>query len=163
MTDDRCPACGAPVSGREGCQALMDEVQARAYTDPRFGATFNLGFDAYCMQHPEEYGLSAKSYAAHLTRLCCGGERGGEEAIYRAINAWLSTNPPLDKPPLLATRGQMTIADLAPARDASEHNRLAREWAASVWQAYASQHDLARRWIELALSTAGAKHHPHRR
>jgi len=95
MSDDRCPACGATVSGgREGCQALMDDIQARAYSNPAFAATFNLGFDAYCMQHPEKYCVSAKSYAAHLTRLCCGVERGGEDSIYRAINRWLSGNPP---------------------------------------------------------------------
>jgi hypothetical protein len=154
MSDDRCPDCGAPVSGgREGCQALMNEVQAKAYQNPAYGATFDLGFDAYCMQHPEKYGVSAKSYAAHLTRLCCGVERGGEPAIYKAINRWLSTNPAIIKPGLLAARGRMTIADLAPARDVSEHNRLAQEWADDVWQAYASQHDLAHRWIEAALET----------
>jgi hypothetical protein len=159
MSDDRCPACGAPVSGgRGGCQALMNDIQARAYTNSVYGATFKLGFDAYCMQHPEEYGLSAKSYAAHLTRLCCGVERGGEEAIYRAINRWLSANPTLEKPELLTFRGKMTVVDVIAASDPAGHHRLTREWAASVWEAYASQHDLARNWIDLALNRPAAKH-----
>lgn len=154
MSDDRCPECGAPVSGgREGCQALMDTVQARAYTDPAYAATFDLGFDAYCMQHPEKYGVSAKSYAAHLTRLCCGVERGGEPAIYRAINRWLSDNPAIDKPELPAERGRMTVADVASARDAHEHRQLVRQWAAEVWRAYERQHELAHGWIEVALGT----------
>ena len=152
MSGDRCPECGAPVEGgRAGCQALMNAIQAKAYSDPAYGATFDLGFDAYCMQHPEKYGVSAKSYAAHLTRLCCGVERGGDPAIYRAINRWLSTNPAIDKPELLAERGRMTTADVAAARGAAEHVRLVREWAAEVWRAYASQHALAHGWIEMAL------------
>jgi hypothetical protein len=130
----------------------MDEIQAKAYQNPAYGATFDLGFDAYCMQHPEKYGVSAKSYAAHLTRLCCGVERGGEQAIYKAINRWLSTNPKIDKPELLVERGRMTVADVAGANDPVEHKRLVREWAADVWEAYTSQHDLAHRWIDIALN-----------
>lgn len=132
----------------------MDAVQARGYQDLAYAATFDLGFDAYCMQHPEQYGVSAKSYAAHLTRLCCGVERDGAPAIYRAINRWLSANPPLVKPDLLVGRGRLTIADVAGAPDAAEHRRRVREWAAGVWEAYQPQHDLAHRWIEAAL---GAK------
>jgi len=158
MSDSRCAECGAPVDGGStGCQALMDMVQARAYSDPGYAETFDLGFDAYCMQHPEKYGVSAKSYAAHLTRLCCGVERGGEPAVYKDINRWLSTNPSIIKPYLLAGRGWMTVADVVTASDAAEHRRLVKEWAAEVWRAYESQHELAHQWIDMALHTAGSK------
>ena len=67
-----CPACGAVVAGgRAGCQAVFDELTARAYADLAYASTRNLAFDAYCLQHLETYCHSAKSYAAHLTRLCC--------------------------------------------------------------------------------------------
>jgi hypothetical protein len=162
--DDHCPACGAPVAGgRDGCQVLMTEIQAGAYGKPGYASTYDLAFDAYCMQHPETYCVSAKSYAAHLTRLCCGVERGGGPAVYRAINRWLSGPAPIDKPPVLPQRGQMTVADVGAAHSAAEHNALAREWAASVWAAYAHQHDLARQWIELALTSARTERYAGRR
>ncbi|GAC1654933.1 MAG: hypothetical protein NVS4B8_30120 [Herpetosiphon sp.] len=49
-----------------------------AFDDLRYAAVRNCAFDAYCMQHIEPYCHSAKSYAAHLTRLCCGIEYGGD-------------------------------------------------------------------------------------
>jgi hypothetical protein len=162
--DDHCPACGAKIAGgREGCQALMNDLQAKAYGDPGYAATFDLAFDAYCMQHPEEYCVSAKSYAAHLTRLCCGVERGGDQAVYHAINRWLSGPAPIDKPDVLTSRGGMTVVDLDAARDAQEHTSLAREWAANVWAVYASQHALARQWIDLAFNTARTERRAGRR
>jgi hypothetical protein len=51
---------------------------ARAYTDPAYATLRDLAFDAYYMQHVERYGRSAKSYAAHLARLCCGLEHHGD-------------------------------------------------------------------------------------
>ena len=146
-----CPACGAPVAGgRAGCQAVYDSLSVSG----GLGTLRDLAFDAYCMQHPDTYCRSAKSYAAHLTRLCCGIEHGGEPKVYRAIQSWLNGAVPLVKPPVLAQRGAKTIADLQAAGSPADAAGLARAWAEDVWQAYASQHDLARGWIQLAL-TAG--------
>ncbi|MEA2599168.1 MAG: hypothetical protein QOF89_160 [Acidobacteriota bacterium] len=151
MSEDRCPDCGAAVpGGRAGCQALMDEIQARAYGDLEVAANRDLAFDAYCMQHPERYCHSAKSYAAHLTRLCCGVEHGGNPRVYEAIQRWLNGSPPLEKPEIPRHLGQRTVKDLESA--AGEHARLVRDWAGSVWEAYAAQHELARGWIQAALS-----------
>ena len=140
------------MGGRAGCQALMDEIGARAYGDPAYAATHNLAFDAYCMQHVDRYCRSAKSYAAHLTRLCCGLEQSGNPKIYAAVQKWLNGTVELEKPPILSHRGPMTVADVRAARNAEEHTRLVRDWAASVWKAYTTQHDLARNWIQSALS-----------
>jgi hypothetical protein len=153
MSEDRCPDCGASVrGGRAGCQALWDEISAHAYRDPSYAATHALAFDAYCMQHPERYCRSAKSYAAHLTRLCCGWEQGGDPKIYAAIQKWLNGTVAIEKPEAPGYRGQMTVADLRAARQMDEHTRLVHSWAESVWAAYTSQHDLARNWIQAALS-----------
>jgi Family of unknown function (DUF5946) len=152
-SDDRCPDCGAIVrGGRAGCQALFDELNAQALTDSRYAAVRDLAFDAYCMQHPDRYCRSAKSYAAHLTRLCCGIEYNGDPAIYAAIQKWLNGKRELTKPDVLSNRGRITVVDVRAARDAEEHKRLVREWAESVWRAYSTQHDLARAWIRAALS-----------
>ncbi|MDT4954706.1 MAG: hypothetical protein QOJ02_2844 [Acidobacteriota bacterium] len=153
INEERCPACGASVSGgRAGCQALFDALTAQSYSDPLYAAVYSLALDAYCMQHPESYGHSAKSYAAHLMRLCCGLEHDGDHKVYEAIQKWLNGAPAVEKPEVPGFRGKMTVADLTAARNAEEHEKLVREWAGSVWAAYATQHDIARNWITAALS-----------
>jgi hypothetical protein len=151
LTTAHCSDCGAPVAGgRAGCQALYDEQATPG--GPGLGALRDLAFDAYCMQHPDTYCRSAKSYAAHLTRLCCGVEHGGDPKIYRAIQRWLNGAVALEKPEVLSRRGRKTVADLPGAGNPQEMQRLARAWAADVWEAYISQHELAREWIRVALS-----------
>lgn len=157
MSADPCPECGAAAGGRAGCQALWDEIAARAYTDLAYTATHDLAFDAYCMQHPGTYCVSAKSYAAHLTRLCCGVEHGGDRQAYAAINRWLNGRVPLEKSDVLRERGSLTVASLQSARDADEHRQRVQAWAADVWAAYSSQHDLARRWVRSVLSAHAAR------
>jgi hypothetical protein len=153
MNEEQCPACGALVGGgRAGCQALFDELMLRAYSDLLYAATYPLALDAYCMQHPESYGHSAKSYAAHLMRLCCGLEHGGDHKVHEAIQKWLNGAAAVEKPEVPGFRGTLTVADLPTACNASEHTKLVREWAESVWAAYAAQHDIARNWIKHALS-----------
>jgi Family of unknown function (DUF5946) len=72
-----CPECGALIDGgRADCQVLFDELSAQAYADLQYAASQTLAFDTYCMQHVDPYCRSAKSCAAHLTRLCCGLEYG---------------------------------------------------------------------------------------
>lgn len=151
-----CPDCGAPVAGREACQALWDEISLRAYTNLAYARVRDLGFDAYCMQHPR-YTLSAKSYAAHLTRLCCGLEFNADPAVYAAIRRWLDGRLNLTKPAPPDSVGNVTVADLHPMRDGEEHIRLVYAWANNVWAAYASQHALAREWIRLAQVGKGIR------
>src|SRR5579864_5713796 len=96
---ETCPSCGARVAGGSaGCQALFNELGARSYNNPGYAAVHELLVDTYCLQHPELYCHSAKSYAAHLTRMCCGIERGGDRKIYRAIHIWLSSPGEIEKP-----------------------------------------------------------------
>jgi hypothetical protein len=144
------------AGGRAGCQALMDELTARAYGDLRYAAVQTLAFDTYCMQHAQRYCVSAKSYAAHLTRLCCGLEYGGDLQVYAAIQKWLNGPARTEKPRVLGDFGPMTVADVRAADsraagDVEAYKRLVRQWAESVWSAYASQHELAHQWIQAAL------------
>jgi hypothetical protein len=78
-------------------------------------------------------------------------ERDGDPIVYAAIQRWLNGPIALDRPAVLAQRGDITIVSLLPARTPEELARLMSEWAASVWATYASQHELARHWIALAL------------
>ena len=151
-----CPSCGAPLGGRDGCQAQFDELSARAWESPLRGAMHNMVVDAYAMQHPEEYCVSAKSYAAHLTGLCCGLEHPGDTKLYWQIGRWLDGPSSIVKPAVLEIRGRQHIATVRLATD-KEYQAAVRQWAASVWTAYESQHYLARGWLaEAARGEFGA-------
>lgn len=157
MSEDKCPDCGASViGGRAGCQALFDEVTLEAYSDLRYAAVRDLAFDTYCMQYLDRYCRSAKSYAAHLTRLCCGLEHDGNPALYAAIQKWLNGAVSIEKPETLPYLGSITIAEVRAARTVEEHKKLVRVWAENVWEAYAAQHDVTRAWIRTAVSGKNA-------
>ena len=149
---EACPACGTRAAGRAGCQALFDELGALAWSDPRCAAVHNLAVDTYAMQHPEEYCKSAKSYAAHLTGLCCALEFGGEPNLYWAIPRWLDGTVQLDKPAVLPARGTMTVADVHAAAGGDAYVERVRAWAGDVWKAYATQQELARAWMQAAIA-----------
>jgi hypothetical protein len=142
-----CPSCGAPLGGRAGCQAAFDELSASAWSSPVRAAVHNLIVDSYAMQHPEEYGRSAKSYAAHLCGLCCGIEHAGDRKLYWSIARWLDGRREIAKPPLLRVRGEKTIADVAAIGVDEAFAEAVRAWARSVWNAYFSQHPLAHEWL----------------
>jgi hypothetical protein len=150
--EDRCPDCGAAVAGeRDGCQALWIELGARAYIDIRYAPSRDLAFDAYCMQHLDTYCRSGKSYAAHLTRLCCGLEHAGAHTVYFAIQRWLNDISSITRPEPPAHRGTLTVADALPAGDVEAYRMLVQAWAGDVWEAYSSQHELAHSWIQTAM------------
>jgi Family of unknown function (DUF5946) len=120
----------APIAARRwpagaGCQALYDALAVPGAGALGLSARRDLALDAYCMQHPDTYCRSAKSYAAHLTRLCCGIEYGGDLQVYRAIQRWLNGAVPLEKSEVLSARGQMTVSDLQAVASPPELERLA--------------------------------------
>ena len=140
------------ADGRDGCQSVFDELTAHTYADLAYASVRDLAFDTYCMQHLETYCRSAKSYAAHLTRFCCGLKYSGDPRIYEAIQRWLNGSVKIEKPHVLSQLGIMTVMDVRDAPDAVEHIRLVRAWAANVWEAYRSQHEVAHAWIRAALA-----------
>ncbi len=145
-----CPLCGAAAGGRAGCRALFSELTARAWESPQRGAVHNLVVDSYCMQHPEEYGRSAKSYMAHLAGLCCGVEFAGEPQLYWGIARSLNGDARLEKPALIRRRGSITVRDVVAddARMTGEFAERVRTWSRDVWAAYEPQHQLARQWLQ---------------
>jgi hypothetical protein len=151
---DRCPSCTAPLGGRDGCQAEFDRLNALAWTSPARAGVHNLVVDAYAMQHPEEYGKSPKSYIAHLTALAFAAEHAGDPRDYWKIARALEGRVTLDKPPLITSRGAMTIADVGAAASDQEHQERVHLWGRAVWDAYRDQHTLARQWLEMALRSA---------
>ena len=149
-----CPSCGSLLGGRSGCQATFDELNANAWTSQSRASMHNLVVDTYAMQHTEEYGQSAKSYIAHLTRLCCAVDAPGDQALYWSVARWLDGTQQLPRPSDLASRGKMTIADIQEVAPEDEYPDLVRQWARDVWTAYADQHANARQWLEMARVSA---------
>ena len=88
----------------------------------RFARYHRIVVDVYAMQHPERYGRSAKSFAAHLT-----------------------------KPPLPPSYGVVTIRELVDAEDPVSNGDVLHLWARSTWDAYVSLHATARFWIAASL------------
>ena len=144
-----CSGCGlVAAGGADGCQAIFDDESARQYGDQRFAARRRMVVDAYCLQHPERYCVSAVSLAAHLTGLCIAMEHRGREAeLNAAIQRWLSRRPELAKPPLPAARGPLTIAAVRAATDLNDHRAAVDGWARGTWEAYAALHPVARAWV----------------
>jgi len=96
-----CASCGIAVAGgSEGCQRLFESIGLREYEDMRFARYHRIVVDVYAMQHPDRYGRSAKSFAAHLTGLCTWLENEQRApSVNAAVQRWLSGPSPIVKPP----------------------------------------------------------------
>src|SRR4029453_1073717 len=98
-----CECCGAALGGLDACVAAMQQMLVQAQQDARYAGVYRLAFDAFCMQHPERHGVSAKAYAAHLMGLCHGIEHADRPNQYWSIPKWLNRPRHLEKPPLLSS------------------------------------------------------------
>lgn len=153
---EACISCGLVVAGgTEGCQRLFEAIGLREYEDMRFARYHRIVVDVYAMQHPDRYGRSAKSFAAHLTGLCAWLEdEGVAQSVNAAVQRWLSGPSPIARPSLPPSYGVLTIGDLVDADDPLHYGEALRSWARSTWNAYASLHVTARAWIAASLSHA---------
>ncbi len=153
----RCLGCGLLVQGgTSGCQAMMDELLARDFSDVTYFRYHRMFVDIYCLQHPDPYCLSAKSLAAHLTGLCWFIDNGRSRAVgSESLRRWLNGTPRIEKPEIPSFRGELTIADVRDAPDPKAYGQAVELWAQSTWQAYSTLHSLARQWIQQALAGQG--------
>lgn len=144
-----CAGCGLDIEdGTAGCQRLFETMVGRDFSDVRYGRVHGLVVDCYCLQHPDRYCISGKSFAAHLCGLCerLEGDAGYGEHDER-LRRWLDGPRRPDKPDLPSFRGSVTIADVLAADGPEAHLVASERWAAAVWNAYAPFHPLARRWL----------------
>ena len=148
----RCEGCGLLVTGgTAGCQAIFEAVGLRQLSDYRYARWHRLIVDAYAMQHPDRYGRSARSFAAHLTGLCAAMEYPDHPTLLRSLQRWLSGPRKLVRPEPAAFRGSLTIADLDAQADPESFNRVAQEWARNTWEAYRELQPIARAWVRSVL------------
>ncbi|MDQ3880293.1 MAG: DUF5946 family protein [Chloroflexota bacterium] len=148
-----CEACGlASGSGRAGCEATFNEVVAREFADFRYGRLHRTTVDAYALQHPDRYCASGKSFAAHLTGLCCAVEYGNQPSVHARVRRWLDGPRAIQTPPLPGWRGSVTIGSVAAMTEPTDHLRAVEAWARDVWDACGPIQPLAREWIRAALT-----------
>ena len=147
-----CASCGVLVdAGTEGCQRLFESIGPREYEDMRFGRYHRIVVDVYAIQHPDRYGRSAKSFAAHLTGLCAWLEdESRAQTINASVQRWLSGPSPIEKPPLPPDYAALTIRELVDEDDPLRYGDALHRWARSTWDAYAPLHAIARAWIATA-------------
>lgn len=156
-----CSGCGLDIAGGDAsCQQLFDETAARELSDFRLARHHRTRVDAYCLQHPARYTVSAKSLMAHLGGLCVAHEHGGDERAYRALQRSLNGAPVLDRPPIPGARGALTLDALIAARDPDAYSAAVAVWARSVWDAYAPLHGFARDWLARAITATSTAPRP---
>ncbi len=149
---EACASCGLVVAGgTEGCQRLFEAIGLREYEDMRFARHHRIVVDVYALQHPDRYGRSAKSFAAHLTGLSAWLEdETSAPSVNAAVQRWLSGPSPIEKPQLPARYGAVTIGELVGAEDPVRYGEVLRRWARTTWDAYGALHGTAREWIATA-------------
>jgi hypothetical protein len=125
---------GAQLAGGTSCRALYNEVLSDDYGDPGYGAVHLHVVDAYALQHPEEHGP------------VIGVGSRNPAWLVNVMEGDRKRQLPELRPP--ANRGNMRIVDVVEAEAAGDHQRLAREWAYSVWSAWSDYHNEVATWIE---------------
>lgn len=158
-----CIGCGAlvpdvegptfryPDAASPGCWAIYGEVLAEAYEGPWTPAALHLVVDAYAVQHPgRPTPQTIQSVTVHLISLCCVLERGypaqrATEIMRRIIARYKGTFEWLPPP---ASRGAVTVLNVANAEAPLDRQRLARDWATSAWQAWTAHHAVIRCWLD---------------
>lgn len=159
LVDSTCTECGARVpdefsSCDELFMSILTPLGLRWAESPDIAILHRLLVDTFGMQHPKRSCESAKSYAAHLTGLCCGVGYNGALSVQAALQRWL--NGPAEaigitRPTEPDRRGTLTIRYVYDAANETEFAARLHEWAREVWDAYSSQHEIARNWVKEAL------------
>lgn len=159
LVDSKCTECGATVpdefaSCDELFRSILMPLGLRLAESPDVAVLHRLIVDTFSMQHPKRSRKSAKSYAAHSTDLCCGVEYNGVQSVNAALQRWL--NGPAEaigitRPAEPDYRGALTIRYVYDAETEAEFTVRVHEWAKEVWEAYSSQHEIARNWIRKAI------------
>lgn len=159
-----CQGCGgqfAPAAAvahpylesSAGCWAAFGQVLAREYRDRSLLDVHRLTVDAYAVQHPgtRRSRQAIQSVGLHLCRLLLVLEHGlpaerANEAMltlgqHKSTFTWLE--PPAQ--PLA-----LTVADVLPHVEPSQHRAAVRAWSRAVLDAWLVHRANLERWLDLA-------------
>ena len=159
----KCPGCGlllpvedgpvhAYIGSSPACWRRFGEVLAREFQDEKWFRPHQITTDAYAVQHP---GLperrSIQSVALHLMTLGMVLERRLDPALAPRLHRQMAARPAFTwlEPPSM--EGRMNVVDVLAARDPETHQRLIRQWAADVWEAWSPHHETIWKWVDLSL------------
>lgn len=153
----RCELCGAPLSDHDLCSEVWGEVAARAMSDAAYGSVHLLAVDSYILQHSEDH--SPRSNAFHLLRLSWllhhGGDpdmrQGNQGPIPHLLQSYRAF--PFLAPPAPQQRGAVTVSDARQAATPQAYQRVSRQWAAAVWEAFHEHHA----WVKDMLAQSGVR------
>jgi len=174
VKDSPCMGCGAILRDVDGpthdymesspaCWSTYSKVLAREYADRQLlERVHRLTVDSYAVQHPGRASAqSIQSVAGHLISLCAVLEDGAssewatkvvrEVARAKGRFAWL-------QPP--QSMGSITVVDVWRAKGAAEHEKRVRDWASSVWAAWAPHHETVRHWYAFLRGAESVPHQP---
>lgn len=120
------------------CWAVYTEVLGAEFGNaPLFGQVHQLTVDTYAVQHPGG-DHPDKSIFIHLAGLYLVLDRGHTpihvppllQRLARTVREWPHFEAPADL-------GAMTVLDVALAESVMAHAEVVREWAGTVWEAWA--------------------------
>ena len=122
-----------------GCWKVYGDVLAREYQDISYWAVHRLTVDTYAAQHPfNEDKRNVRSVNIHLMTLYGVFELERPHKEMTEVLKKASKTNELKysylKPP--KQLGQMTIQDVALAKNAKEHCKLVEDWSRSVWKSW---------------------------
>ncbi len=166
-----CPDCGgefanadiAPhkyMGGSSGCWATFNEIIAREFQDAGYYPAHRMTVDAYAAQHPGDATnrRAVQSVNIHMAALYLTIEKGNADTVPGMLKALAAHHKdkfkPLDKPGAF----RMTAKDVVAAKDAADHCKRVREWAADVWRANAANQEWARYLAELVYPLDDVHH-----
>jgi hypothetical protein len=150
-----CPDCKASLAsatgpthaylgGNAACWKVYGELLAKEYSDPFYMKVHRLTVDTYAAQHPGQNSpRAAQSVTIHLLALYLIFEKQMPfdfvtQMLGKAVEKkkrdfrWLP--PP-------SSLGALTVADVAIAKTAEEHQEKVYDWANSVWAAWQVHHN----------------------
>ncbi len=141
------------MTSSPACWAAFGAVLAGEYADRSLFAVHRLSVDAYAIQHPGQPSAppAAQSVGLHLVRLTLQLERGLTPERANAVMVQLTEHKArfhwLEPP---ASRGEITVAHVAPAVEPAQHEQAVRAWARSALDAWQSHRTAVERWLNLA-------------
>jgi hypothetical protein len=159
-----CPRCGALVHDASGpvhvyvpssagCWMTFGEVQADEMQRFGYPDAHRLVVDAYMAQHPGD-GVDRRerqSVFVHLVGLCAVLEQDmPAERAARTLGPILRRREGCPRLTRSSGRGVLTVLHMVGARDLSDYELRAREWAQTVWQSWTDAHGVVREAIASA-------------
>jgi len=139
------------LAGAPGCWEVYGRLLVKEYSRRAYWSVHPLTVDVYAAQHPGTPSpQTIQSAAVHLIGMCAVLERGGSpeagSGFKQKVKAQLKDEFEWLEPP--NTVGEITVVEVAAARDAAQHVERVNAWAQSTWDAWVAHHDTIRAWID---------------